>query len=251
VKRLVINADDFGMAEGVSSGIVQSILQGVVCSTTAMMCREGSMNFIRRWGEPIKGRIGIHLQLTDGTPCQPPDLIPSLVTEDGIFPRSWRNIGKLNLDEVRIEWKAQVEKFLSLGLNPSNIDSHHHVHRFPEALKIFSEIAVEYSIPARAISLEMAEKLRTFGVRCADFCEIGWNDLTSSGLVACLENTFKRLPEVRTIELMCHPGLIDENLQNSSTYVSEREKELATLCDETLLEKLDKKGIEIIAMSDI
>ncbi|HEX7999719.1 MAG TPA: ChbG/HpnK family deacetylase [Pyrinomonadaceae bacterium] len=254
MKRLVINADDFGLTKGVTAGIVETMLRGAVTSTTAMACKAGSLDNVREWAGQIKGRIGVHLQLTDGLPCSESTTIPSLVTESGLFPRSRRDLRALNTDEVRLEWRAQIERIIQAGITPTHIDSHHHVHRYPAAFAAYCEIAAEHAIPARAISAEMAQSLRARGVRCADYCETGWygGELTPDSLIACLDKAFAALNnDDVTLELMCHPGFVDGELPGSSNYVAEREQELRTLCRPELAARLRESGIKLIAMSDL
>lgn len=254
MNRLVINADDFGLTKGVTIGIVETILRGVVTSTTAMACKAGSLDNVREWAGSISGRIGVHLQLTDGLPCSESAAIPSLVAESGLFPRKRRDLRALNTDEVLLEWRAQIERILQAGISPTHIDTHHHVHRYPAAFAAYCQIAAEHAIPARALSLEMAQKLRAEGVRCADSCETGWygGDLTPESLIDCLNNAFAALgDDEATLELMCHPGFVDEALPENSSYVAGREQELRTLCHPDLAARLRDSGISLIAMSDI
>ncbi len=253
MKRLVINADDFGLTKGVTAGIVETMLRGAVTSTTAMACKAGSLDNVREWAGRVAGRIGVHLQLTDGQPCSESAAIPSLVTERGVFPRSRRDLRPLNTGEVRGEWQAQMQRIIESGITPTHIDTHHHVHKYPAAFAAYCEIAREHEIPARALSVEMAESLRAQGVRCADHCETGWygGELTLESLVDYLDNAFARCADEKTLELMCHPGYVDEELPGSSNYVTEREKELRTLCHPDLAERLRESGIKLIAMRDI
>ncbi len=253
VKRLIINADDFGLTYGVTTGIVESILNGLVCSTSAMVCRSKCVENIERFANQLEGRIGIHLQLTDGTPCMEKSLVPSILTESGDFPRSWRNLGQLNPDEVRLEWHAQIEKILNLNIQPTHIDTHHHVHRFPGAFEVYCEIAKAYQLPARTMTLQMTAKLRSQGIRCAEYCETGWcgGSMTAESLINRVEKAFARCGNQGTVELMCHPGFVDLELKEKSRYVAEREQELRTLCQSDLAARLRELGIRVVAMSEL
>ncbi|RCK09697.1 ChbG/HpnK family deacetylase [Bacillus licheniformis] len=53
----------------------------------------------------------------------------------------------IDLEEVYREWKAQIEKALSCGLNPTHIDSHHHIHTYGNLPEVFVEVAKEYDLP--------------------------------------------------------------------------------------------------------
>jgi len=249
LKRLIINADDFGLTDGVTAGIVESILNGAVSATSAMVCLPEAVENLGRWAPKLGGQVGLHLQLTDGIPCAQPSLIPSLLTADGRFPRSWRHLGMLNPDEVRREWRAQMERILSLGIRPTHIDTHHHVHRLPVAFDVYCEIAKTYGIPARTLTPQMTAKLRSQGVLCAEYCERGWygGELTSGDFVRCVQKGFALCGGDGTIELMCHPGFSDAELESKSTYTAEREKELQTLCSPELAGRLRDLGIEVVS----
>jgi predicted glycoside hydrolase/deacetylase ChbG (UPF0249 family) len=253
MRRLVINADDFGLTKGVTAGIVEAMLHGVVSSTSAMMCKAGSLDNVREWAGRVAGRIGVHLQLTDGRPCSESAALPSLVTDSGEFPRSRRDLRPLNVEEIRREWQAQMQRAIESGMTPTHIDSHHHVHRYAAAFEIYCEIASEHGIPARAVSLQMAESLSAAGVKCAAYCETGWYDgeLTVESLMNCLNNAFVRCDDDCTLELMCHPGFVDEDLPNSSNYVAKREEELSVLCHPDLAQRLREAGINLITMRDL
>lgn len=251
MKRLLVNADDFGLTARVTEGIAEAMLRGVVSTTTAMVCPPGAREHVTRWAGPLPGRVGLHLQLTDGAPCAEPGSVPSLLQAGGRFPRSWRDLGRLNPEEVRAEWRAQVERLAGWGVRPSHLDSHHHVHKFPAAFEAYCELAREYDLPARSLSPEMTERLRARGVRCADFCETGWYDgqLTVGEFLDVVERAFARAGGRGTVELMCHPGYADAELAARSKYVGQRERELRALCSPELAAELRARGVELVGAS--
>lgn len=251
MRRLIINADDFGLTAGVSDGIAEAILRGVVSATTAMVCLPDADAHVAHRAAELSGHTGLHLQLTDGVPCVEPDLVPSLLHEGGRFPRSRRDLGRLSPDEVRREWHAQVERLMSWGVRPTHLDSHHHVHKFSAAFEVYCELALAYDVPARSLSPQMTEQMRARGVRCADYCETGWYDepLTVAAFVGVVEQAFARGGGQGTIELMCHPGYADAELATKSNYVEQREKELRILCSAELATELRALQIEIVGVS--
>ncbi|HEY6139354.1 MAG TPA: ChbG/HpnK family deacetylase, partial [Thermoanaerobaculia bacterium] len=128
MKRLIVTADDFGMTDGVCAGIVEAMERGIVTQTSAMVCRAGDAERVRRWAPRVRGRLGVHLQITDGTPCLPPDRVRSLVDALGAFPRSRKELMHPDPMEVKEEWRAQWQRARQLGFEPAHFDSHHHVH---------------------------------------------------------------------------------------------------------------------------
>lgn len=253
MKRLVINADDFGLTAGVTAGIVEAMRRGVVSATTAMVCHPESGENLRRWSHEVEGRVGIHLQLTDGGPCAERSSVPTLLDGAGRFPRYRRDLGRPDPDEVRREWQAQVERLLSFGIRPTHVDTHHHVHRLPGLFDAFADVAARYGLPARALSPRMAADLRARGVACADFCETDWpgGRYEPEEFCATVERAFNLVGGGGTVEVMCHPGYADEELARKSVYAAERAEELRALCDPRLRAALAEAGIEVVAPCDL
>ncbi len=251
MKRLIITADDFGLGRGVTEGIVQAIECGLVGQASVMACHPGAAAHVRPWADKLAGRLGVHLQLTGGRPCLDPSEVPSLVDAEGLFPRSWREIERPDPDQVRREWRAQIERVRSWGIEPSHLDSHHHVHQRPDVFLVYSELAREMGAPVRTAGRLMTRLLRTQGIACADYCEIGWGSgpPTEERLLELVERAFESLDGRGAVELVCHPGRVDEELTSHSTYVGQRAEELEVLCSPRLARKLAEAGIEVTPVS--
>lgn len=138
-KQLIVNADDYGHTEGVSAGIREAHLHGLVSSTSAMMNRPYVRQALADALElaPRLG-LGVHLCLTAGKPLLPPEKVPSLVQPDGTFFRESEFVARLPLisvEEVKAEWQGQVDLFCRLlGRAPDHLDSHHHTSYFTREL---------------------------------------------------------------------------------------------------------------------
>lgn len=247
MKQLIISADDFGLTEAVTKGISESIRNGSVTRTSAMMCTNGS-EWIQRYAKDLDGKIGLHLQMTDGTPLLPAKEVPSLVCDDKRFRANSKDLGMLEPVEIEKEWEAQITALLDLGITPSHLDTHHNVHRFPKVFKAYCSLAVKYNLPTRALSPIMAKKLDSMGVLGSDCCLETWHGdhITTSNLISHLLRAFEAINNNGTVELMCHPGYIDKNLEQRSHYVQAREKELAIFLDPQLKSLLESHQIELI-----
>lgn len=247
---VVINADDFGITEGVCRGIVKAIHAGGVTATTAMVCVWGAAERLRRWGPEIEGYVGAHLQLTSGVPILAPERVPSLVRQDGGFPARRKEVHRPETTEILAEWQAQIEYLLRAGIKPTHLDSHHHVHGLPEAFPAFCELAKRYALPARSLHGEMTCALQAARVACVNQTLTGWygGELSVKSLVRVLQEGTQEYPETRKFELMCHPGLVDDSLPSLSRYVTEREVELAALCDIQLQRELAAAGFRLSRM---
>jgi predicted glycoside hydrolase/deacetylase ChbG (UPF0249 family) len=149
-----------------------------------------------------------------------------------------------------------MERFRGSGLHPAHIDTHHHVHKNPEAFAAYCRIATAYQLPARSCGPSMSRALRASGVRCTDSFVDTWTGAacTTEALLSCLDAAFEnggpgRHP--RTLELMCHPGYCDPALEGISRLTDTRLKELATLCDAQLPVLLRSRGIALATWSTI
>lgn len=245
--QVVLNADDFGFTEGVCAGIVRAIQAGGLTATTAMACAPGSLERLARWAPLVPERIGAHLQLTSGRPILPAGRIPSLVDENGMFPAKRKALRNPRREEILAEWLAQMEALLKAGVRPTHVDSHHHVHRLPPAFEAIAEIAVRYGIPARPAEPDMVPQLRARGAASVDRLLTGWygGELTVESLRQLLVEGTGDLAAPAVVEVMCHPGFVDEELRAVSGYVEDRETELVALCDHRLVETLAAAGFAL------
>jgi len=264
LKKLIVNADDLGLTEGVTNGIIQAATHGIVTSTSAMMNHLTIGADIARVREacPRLG-IGVHLVLTEGRPLLAPDLVPGLVNENGWFHkfnRERERIAGLDLGQVHAEWRTQIESFLGSGFQPDHLDSHHHISYFhPNLFKILLELAREYHLPIRYPPSEFFAILgkgnidgwlADYGVTTPFGCITDFygydREINSGFLLGILES----MPD-GVHELMCHPGYAKQDLINSSSYNKPRELELEVLTSPEVKGWIRDQGIQLIPFSKI
>ncbi len=242
--RLIINADDFGLTNGVSRGIVEAIHYGCVTDTTAMAAVPGAAGRLARWAPEIPGRIGAHLQLTSGRPVLDPALVPSLVGPDGCFPASKKLLARALPHEIEMEWQAQLLLLKGVGIDITHLDTHHQVHRFANVFEAFVSVARQYGVPARPIDDGMAGALRAAGIPCVGRTLLDWygGDLSEARLLTILKGGAAGCNMPCTLELMCHPGYICGDLPMLSKYVDDREAELRVLARPGIKTRLEAAG---------
>lgn len=248
MRRLVINADDFALTDGVCRGILHAMEHGLVTATTAMTRPAGAAGRITANARALRGRLGIHFQLTGGhAPCLPPREIASLVTPDGVFARKRMDIGQAAPDEIRREWRAQLDFFRACGATPSHMDTHHHVHKRPDVFPVYLEFARELGIPARATNPAMAAALRDAGAVCADafITDFFGEDLSVERFLDLVDAAFAPLPDTAVVELMCHPGYADQELAGISTYNQARQREIAVLTSPKAIQGLADRCVTV------
>jgi predicted glycoside hydrolase/deacetylase ChbG (UPF0249 family) len=252
-QQLVVNADDFGISRGVNRGIVEAHRNGLVTSASLMANLPSAEDALTRATICPDLGLGLHLTLTAGHPLTPPSKVPTLVDPDGHFFVLGSLLAKLSLgqvspDDLRRELSAQVEWALRRGVQPSHLDSHHHVHTHPRVAPIVIALAREHRIgwvrcpverglspglvrmPAKDAARTVA--ISTFGlvtrllVRRAglrttrQFRGIGLGmGFGEAGLLS----TLRSLPPGLT-ELMTHPGIPDEELAGLTVFAEGRDR---------------------------
>jgi len=285
VKNLIVNADDLGWTDGVNRGILDAFRGGIVTSTTLLANGTAFAEAVKATRSAPGLAVGVHLNLSDGAPVADREAVTSLLDNQGSFASDPEGLllkrarGGLVLDEVEEEWDAQIQKVRDMGIRPTHLDGHKHVHMLPGLFEIALRLAKKHGIEAIRVSLEESSLRATLasgsqhrtgvvikqgvqarglkllarnarkqatrmGIATADyFCGIAQTgELTLEGVVQLLKN----LPE-GTTELICHPGYADEALQKTSTRLqASRQKELEILTDTRVRNLVASQGIRLI-----
>lgn len=254
MRRLIVNADDFGLTAGVNRGILELNAAGLLTSAT-LMARAGAtgaaidaaMNALKS-GVGALG-VGCHVVLADGEPVLPPSRIPSLVDlRTGLFPASTSAflarlfLGRIRADEIEAETRAQIEFLQSAGMLLDHIDTHKHTHMFPTVLRAVLRAARACGIHAVRNPFEPEWAVRaTAGAPLARVAQVTllrwlqpvWQRIlaeekfkTTDGTIAVvgtgvlnaatLRKLLTNLPE-GTWELVTHPGYNDADLDKVRT----------------------------------
>jgi hopanoid biosynthesis associated protein HpnK len=148
----IINGDDFGFSSGVNQAIIKAHEQGVLTSTSLMVTGEAASEAIALAHAHPNLAVGLHLVLVCGKAVLPPSEIPHLVDSAGNFSSDSLKAGlryqfsRAARRELRLEIRAQLEKFRQSGLQLSHVDGHLHLHSHPVVLGILTELAEEFNI---------------------------------------------------------------------------------------------------------
>jgi chitin disaccharide deacetylase len=285
VRRLVINADDFGLTPGVNRAIAEAHQRGVVTSATLMANGpkfEEAIQVARRFPSLS---VGCHVVLVDGTPVLDPKSIASLIADGkNEFRSSWASFaraatgGTLRADEIEAEATAQIRKLQLAGMAVSHIDTHKHTHLFPQVLGPLLRAAKTCGVsrirnpfePARAALLARWPALwkRWLTTRMlARYAAAFLRTVKAEGMVTpdgclgivatgaldepLLSWALKHVPE-GTWELVCHPGYVDEQLASVRTRLREsRATELRLLTSAAVRESLAREKIELLPYRDL
>ncbi len=285
MKNLIVNADDLGWTEGVSRGIAEAHHKGIVTSASLLAngaAFESAVELAR--STPGLG-LGVHLNLSDGEPVAPRELVTSLLNDDGVLDcgpeilllRLARR--SVLLEEVEREWDAQIQKVRDTGLRPTHLDGHKHVQMLPGLFEMALRLARRHCIDAVRISHEesglrvalsardnqkvalvMKQGMQARGLKLlardakeqAERAGISTADyfcgIAHTGVLTLegVARLLEILPE-GTTELMCHPGYADAELQQSATRLqASRETELRILTDAGIRNIVASRGIRLI-----
>ena len=279
-KQLIVNADDYGRAPGVSRGILTAHREGIVTSTTVMVNQPGvEKQLAEALACPALG-VGLHLVFTAWRPVLPPESIPALVDANGLFLEQhdvWARAERIPPAQLEAELSAQLERFVSLaGRLPDHLDCHHFVHLYPPFFQVYADLAAQLQLPLRVpfppeTEFEQAARTLPFlegfphdlvrGMIVTDSALIKARRLahpdrfigTFFGRQAVTLETLLRLLDTLpdgVTELMCHPAYDDPALAASS-YRSEREIELCLLTDPAVRDRVRALAIELVTFSTL
>jgi predicted glycoside hydrolase/deacetylase ChbG (UPF0249 family) len=268
-RLLIVDADDLGLAPGVTEGILELAGLGSVTSTSVLINMPGGPEALRR-ARAAGLDAGVHLNLCAGTPLTPPDRVTSLLCPDGRFASartiiSRLFIGRLRLAEVEREWAAQIDRHIAIGGPPSHLDTHLHMHALPDLYRIIMRLAQRYGISGvrcpMAGYLLQAPRLplapvplgRVSRVERAPRHTDHFSVLTAQGRVRTarpLQALLRALPAGVT-ELVCHPGHVDDELRRIDPLTSQRERDWLQLARPSFQDALRREGIRLVTWADL
>jgi len=142
IRRLIVNADDFGLSRSVNEAVIRAHRDGILTTASLMVNESGFDEAVKLAQENPKLGVGLHLTLLLGHASLPPETIPGLVNARREFSHSPVGGGlnyffKRSLREpLRAEIHAQFEKFHSTGLRLDHVNGHLHLHLHPTIFKI-------------------------------------------------------------------------------------------------------------------
>ena len=279
MRRLIVNADDFGLTSGVNRGIVQAHEHGIVTSATLMACGAKFQEAVAMAYRTPQLSVGCHILLVDASPVLDLQQVSSLATANSGTPKfsdSLANFaglaiaGRLNEDQIEAEIMAQIRKLQATGIQVSHLDSHKHTHMFPAVFRPMLRAAKTCGVLAvrnpfepllfagtknwkrrfqlgilRSFRTSFRKALKESGMMTPDGCVgiIATGGLTPQNFRLLIEN----LPD-GTWEFVTHPGYTDAELDSVKTRLrSSRQNELSILTSPQIRELLRREQIQLIS----
>ena len=272
MRRIIINADDFGLTTGVNSAVIELHANGFLTSATLMAHASATEDAIALALKTPTLGVGCHIILVDGNPTLPAHSIPTLIdSQTGLLHRNLTTflrlllLGRIHPDEIQAEATAQIARLTQTGLRLTHIDSHKHTHMFPAVLRpvlkaaraagissvrnpfepLWSRRATPAAPVARRIQVNLLHSLHTrfrrtvqqegFTTTNGSLGVLATGSLTAETVASLLTN----MPD-GTWELVTHPGYNDQDLAQVTTRLKQsRDIERKALTAVTLEENLE------------
>lgn len=289
MRRLIINADDFGLTAGVNRAIVEAHDHGVVTSATLMANGHAFEEAAGLAQSRARLGVGCHVVLVDGVPLLNKTDVGTLLDPAGSsgVPHFREGIskfgalallGRLAEHEIEAEAAAQIRKLQAAGIPVTHLDSHKHTHLLPRVLRPLLRAAASCGVKAirnpferiqgsqlaaspslwkrwtevgvlRSLARQFREAVQHAGISTPD----GTVAIVATGSLneRLLRLMVENLPD-GTWELVCHPGYNDADLQGVRTRLRQsREQELRLLTSPSTRDLLAANGIEAVSFREL
>ena len=290
MRRLIINADDFGLTSGVNRAILEAHQRGVVTSATLMAGGRAFEEAAKLAGNVPQLSVGCHVVLVDGEPLLPAEQVPTLLASGNQRRHFRRGIGELaaaalrrriDAAQVQAEATAQMCKLQAAGLRLSHFDTHKHAHMFPAILRPLLRAAGTCGVralrnpfaPVNALAFAHLLRRPRLWKRYSEVQALrrlldnfrqavqeeqmlttdGTFGIVSTGALdqRLFEAILGSIPE-GTWEFVCHPGYNDAELDTVRTRLRQsREQELQVLTSEAARAALERHGVELISWKQL
>lgn len=284
MRRLIVNADDFGLTYGVNRAIVEAHEHGIVTSATLMANGNALSHAVQLAPTVPRLSIGCHVVLVDGSPVSAAAKVSSLIA--GEAPRFRTAIsdfavhcmrGKLVASEIEAEAIAQIRKLQAAGISVTHLDTHKHAHVFPQVLRPLLKAAKNCGVqairnpvdPIRVVGIarpglwkrgaqvrvlnRLAKRFRSAVSDAGMVTPEGTLGIVGTGVMneRLLKGIIYDIPD-GTWELVCHPGYNDDDLAGIDTRLrASRVQELGLLKSPAIRQELEKHEIQLISYRDL
>ena len=161
VRRLIVNADDFGLSTSVNTAVIRAHRDGILTTASLMVNEPGLDEAVALAKQNPKLGVGLHLSLLCGRAALSPEKIPGLVNARGEFSENpvatgFRYFFQRGLQQqLRAEIHAQFEKFRATGLPLDHVNGHLHLHLHPTVFRLLMEDAEKLGIRRLRLTREL------------------------------------------------------------------------------------------------
>jgi len=249
--RLFLNADDFGFSKGVNLGILEAFLGGTLSSTSLMVNMPGFNHAIDLMKQYPILNVGIHLvtsveySISKG--------LKTLTDEHDHFYHDFERIKNCDVEELKVEYEAQLQKFLATGFKPTHIDFHWCY--FDNQIEAAIYLSKKYDIPLRTENKEMEALFEKHHIKHninmqpeESFFKMDGSqspELLISLLQKCLDE------KLEECGIIFHPAYVDQTLYDLSSYHYQRAKELYSLTHPKVIQFIKEANFQLVSYKDL
>ncbi|WP_338551463.1 polysaccharide deacetylase family protein [Paenibacillus sp. KS-LC4] len=282
-RLLIVNADDYGLCDSVNKAVEQLLEERAVSSATIMMPCPAAREAARWSAQHQEHDVGVHFTFTSEWdnyrwgPVSKSEDVPSLLAEDGYFPKDSRTFElQADSEQVERELVAQIELALQLGMKPSHADNHmgslYGLETGKHFLPIVFDVCAKYGLPFRlprhlpgdrvqTASPELAEQAKQLGmladskgVIIPDYL-VGLPFQLQAGetYVSFKEAMKQQLRSLKPglTELIIHPSLVTDELFSFHGQPEKRGLEFQLFRDREIVQVLHGEGIRLVRWSEL
>ena len=280
-RKIIINADDFGLCDGVNRAVVQAHTQGILTSATIMANMPAARQAVELAKQLPTLGVGIHLNLFEGKPVSKDPCVDCLLDTNGQFAYSPARLSILSVARRKIrnaivtELAAQIQWVIDNGLKPTHLDSHKHIHSFPAIFPIVCDLAKSFRIAAirwpfepkevshkpwpppgeggrrRARIIRAMAKINrrqnpSFFKTQATLGIAHTGGINVDFLKAAIINN-----RAETVEIITHPGFINGLDPTKTRLMQQRKMELDALCDKKTKQYFKEAAVKLVHYGQI
>ena len=243
-RYLIVNADDLGISSEVNRGVFLAHEEGVVTDSSLLIRGPCSKEAFETVKHIPSFQVGLHIDLdallgweSPGKERLPRQELLRLMNDPGFLRR------------VREDIDEQIRSFLDEGLTPSHVDTHHHVHGFPQ------------------IFWPLLEVMERYGIKTLRFSRNGYHLMGREDILITSQTASWMERTLHQKEIVCPDHFIDPllpfSLKECSNGVTElmvhpstggeswRIKDFDMLMNPLFMTHLRQEGIELISFSDL
>jgi len=273
MKKIIINADDIGLSEGVNRAVSECVDKKRIQSVSIISTGFAFDHAIKALREYDSLSMGVHLCISG--PFSALTGASSITDKNGFFLRDYRLFiarliaGGVSIDDIKQEYEAQIIKVRNSNIRISHIDSHQHLHMIPAIWNIAAELALRYNIPymryvnepisslyaeisGRAIAkytsmriftmINSKKYLKPAGLIFNDYLwgYVNSGHMTSKRIEKCILNINGGINEI-----VLHPAYVNKELLSISPWHINAEKELADVLEGDWYKRLLQPGLYV------
>lgn len=271
MRSALVVADDFGISEGISRGILHAHEHGIVTAASVMANGRWTARAAEAAGAHPALALGAHLVFTGEDPLVLSRAeIPTLLDRRGLPPATWRHLvagvlaRRIDPEDLRREGRAQLSRLRhDLGLRLTHLNTHQHVHLLPQIAAVVVPLAGEAGIgyvrsPSSATASPRARVIRRWRGRLvgrlrdaglATSQEFGGLDeagrMTAAGLCRLVASA------APSVEITVHPGWPTDRDRQHYRWGYRWEHEVTALVDPAPRRYLRAAGVDLVNPSHV